>query len=188
MLFDIFRFSPVAFHIGKCVCCFETNAQGRTQPSSSTSSSNKINRQPITPPAPIDKLAGDLSQLVLNNGAQAQVVAQVAVTSSGDSLSDWLQLQISNTHPGRTQAEQLGSQRRGRMIVDPNSWFNGEWLSAIGTEACQWADTTRSNPGTFAAVKACHFKTNHRPRMVYACSSCTVKHQANMDEVLDLLP
>ena len=132
----------------------------------------------------MDDLAGDLRQLDLNNGAQAQVAQQAAATSSGDYLSDWLQL--SSAPPGLTQAEQLGSRRRGRMIVDPNSWFNGEWLSAIGTEPCQWADATRSNPGTFAAVKAGHFKTNHRPRMVYACSSCIVKHQVNMDEVLDL--
>ena len=134
----------------------------------------------------MDDLAGDLRQLDLNNGAHAQVAQQAAATSSGDSLSDWLQL--SNAPPGLTQAEQLGSQRRGRMIVDPNSWFNGEWLSAIGTEACQWADTTCSNPGTFAAVKACHFKTRRNPKSLFACSSCIVKHQVNMDEVLDLLP
>jgi hypothetical protein len=51
---------------------------------------------------------------------------------------------------------------------------------------CFWADTTCNGKAGTIATKACHFMTNHRPRFVFACSSCVVKHPASFDEVLDL--
>jgi hypothetical protein len=148
----------------------------------------------------MDELADDLRQLDFNHGAQ-QVAATSAPGLSPDSLSGWLQLQIQND-PSAQGFSALSSSHSQtishpppahllcRMIKDPSSWFHGETLPAIGDEMCYWAQTTckgkgKGNAGTLA-TKACHFKTNHRPRSIYACSSCVVKHGASFDEVLDL--
>jgi hypothetical protein len=168
--------------------CFETSMrQGQAQPSS------RIHRPPINPPAPIDQ------QLDFNNSAQAQVAATSPPGLSHDPLSAWLQLQITNQPSGQGVSASSPSHswaivppapaRLNRtMVEDPDSWFVGETLPAIGDEMCYWAPTTcNGNAGTRTlATKACHFKTNHRPRCIYACSSCVVKHRASFDEVLDL--
>ena len=166
---------------------------------------SRINRPPLDPPDPIDKLADDLRHLDFNHGGQ-QVAATSAPGSSPDSLSGWLQLQIQNDHlaQGFSASSSSHSQTIShpppahlprRMIQDPSSWFHGETLPVIGDEMCYWAYKTCKgkgigNAGTgnagILATKACHFKTNHRPRTIYACSSCVVKHRASFDEVLDL--
>ena len=156
--------------------------------------SSRINRPPINPPAPIEELAEDLRQLDLNNGAQAP--APAAQMSSGDSMSEWLQLQITSAPPGISQgasassssgvslAAGLQSRRPGILIRDSKLWHNGYTLPFLGDAICYWAETT-CYPGC-EATKACHFSTRHTPKFIHACSARTVKHRANFNEVLDL--
>ena len=191
--------------------------RGRTQPAQPSS---RINRPPINPPpsiinppAPIINPPAGIGRPA-NNSAPAQAAATSSATSSGASLSQWLQLQILPNGPtsgqgvsasfssfGQGQSVSASSSSSpgvawsilqptpagppGRMHNDPQSWFHGEMLPASGDVMCAWADTTCSSPEPFA-TKACHFSTRHRPKQVYACDSCTLKHQCSFNEVLDL--
>ena len=156
--------------------------------------SRGINRPLIDPPPTIEELAEDLVHLDFNNGAQAQ--APVAPRSSGEDLSDWLQIQVTSAPPGISHgasassssgvslAAGLQSRRPGILIRDSKLWRNGYTLLFLGDAICYWAETT-CYPGC-EATKACHFSSRHSPKFIWARCACAVTHKASFNKVLDL--